>query len=97
MRVTAENLNRLLGLAGESIVASRWVDTFATELLRLKRLQNLVVRAIDNLRQSTSELELDERVQSQLLDAQNRAADCRDHLASRLDEIERRLAALEAR
>jgi len=88
LRVTAENLNRLLGLAGESVVASRWVDTFATELLRLKRLQNAVIRSLGNLRQSTSELELDERVQSHLIDAQNKAADCRDLLASRLDDIE---------
>ena len=35
----AENLNRLLGLAGESLVESRWVKPFAESLLRLKRLQ----------------------------------------------------------
>ncbi len=40
MRVTAENLNRLLGLAGESLVESRWLKPFAESLLRLKRLQH---------------------------------------------------------
>src|SRR6185295_7293443 len=37
LRVTAENLNRLLSLAGESLVESRWVKPFAAALLRLKR------------------------------------------------------------
>ncbi len=88
VRVTAENLNRLLGLAGESVVASRWVDTFAAELLRLKRVQTALIQSIGTLRQSTAEMELDERVQGHLLDAQNKAADCRDLLASRLDDLE---------
>ncbi|MEA3212201.1 MAG: two-component system, chemotaxis family, sensor histidine kinase and response regulator WspE [Chthoniobacter sp.] len=88
LRVTAENLNRLLGLAGESVVASRWVDTFAVELLRLKRLQNVVIQSVGNLRQSLSGMELDERVQGQFIDVQNRAADCRDLLANRLDDLE---------
>jgi CDP-diacylglycerol pyrophosphatase len=30
--------NRLLGLAGESLVESRWLKPFAESLLRLKRL-----------------------------------------------------------
>ena len=40
LRVSAENLNRLLSLAGESLVESRWVKPFAESLLRLKRLQH---------------------------------------------------------
>ena len=40
LRVTAESLNRLLGLAGESLVESRWLKPFAESLLRLKRLQH---------------------------------------------------------
>ena len=33
LRVSAENLNRLLSLAGESLVESRWIKTFAESLL----------------------------------------------------------------
>ena len=50
LRVTAENLNRLLGLAGESLVESRWVKPFAESLLRLKRLQHESGKALDSLR-----------------------------------------------
>ena len=40
LRVSAENLNRLLSLAGESLVESRWIKPFAESLLRLKRLHH---------------------------------------------------------
>src|SRR5207244_4104717 len=40
LRLTAENLNRLLGLAGESLVVSRWLHPFADSMLRLKRRQS---------------------------------------------------------
>ena len=39
LRVTVDNLNRLLGLAGETLVESRWIKPFGESLLRLKRLQ----------------------------------------------------------
>ena len=31
LRVTAENLDRLMALAGEALVASRWLSSFATD------------------------------------------------------------------
>ena len=88
LRVNADNLNRLLALAGESVVASRWVDTFATELLRLKRLQHSVARSVNALRQSLAESELDERVQAQLIEVQQKTAECGADLAGRLDALE---------
>ena len=33
MRVTAQSLNRLMGLAGESLVQARWLPSFSTALL----------------------------------------------------------------
>ena len=46
LRVTADNLDRLLGLAGESLVESRWLKPFSESLLRLKRLQAETGRAL---------------------------------------------------
>lgn len=88
LRVTADNLNRLLALAGESVVASRWVNTFASDLLRLKQMQNVISQSVTQLRQSLAETELDERVQSQFMDIQRRAGDCADLLAGQLDDLE---------
>jgi len=48
LRLTAENLNRLLGLAGESLVESRWLRPFAGSLERLKRQHNSSGRRLRN-------------------------------------------------
>ena len=39
IRIEAENLNRLMGLAGESLVEANWLEPFGQSLLQLKRQQ----------------------------------------------------------
>ncbi len=46
LRVTAEHLNRLLGLASDSLVESRRLKPFTESLLRLKRLQHRSAEAL---------------------------------------------------
>ncbi len=50
LRISSENLNHLLGLAGEALLASRWMATFAVDLIQLKRLQQDVLSAADEIR-----------------------------------------------
>ena len=88
LRVTAENLNRLLGLAGESLVESRWVKPFAESLLRLKRLQHKSGKALDNLRDTLPAGALDEGAQAALSGAEDIVAECERVLAQRLIELE---------
>src|SRR6202008_3741875 len=40
LRVTAEHLNRLLGLTAESLVDARWIASFSKSWGRLKRMRN---------------------------------------------------------
>jgi two-component system sensor histidine kinase and response regulator WspE len=49
LRVSAGNLNRLLDLAGESLVESRRLKPFARSLLQLKRLHRQAAKAIEDL------------------------------------------------
>jgi two-component system sensor histidine kinase and response regulator WspE len=51
LRLTAENLNRLLALAGESLVESRWLRPFSESMQRLAYAIE-TERTLDNLRQS---------------------------------------------
>jgi two-component system sensor histidine kinase and response regulator WspE len=88
LRVTTENLNRLLGLAGESLVESRWLKSFAGSLLRFKRLHHDLSRDLDRLREHLSQHHLSDHAQSALSDAQRRGLDCQQFLAERLVEIE---------
>lgn len=88
LRVGAENVNRLLGLAGESVVASRWVEGFATELRRLKRMQNSLAKSLRGVGQSLGQLDLSEQTEAQLAELQSKAAGCQEALVARLEELE---------
>jgi len=88
LKVTAENLNRLLGLAGESLVESRGFKSFADSLLRLKRFQNELHHALDRLHEQLSQQPLNDKAQAALTEAQRRAVDCQQFLALRLVEMD---------
>ena len=47
VRVTAQSLNRLMGLAGESLVQARWLQPFATALLKLRKQQDWLASTLD--------------------------------------------------
>jgi two-component system sensor histidine kinase and response regulator WspE len=88
LRVSARNLNRLLDLAGESLVESRWLRPFGQSLLRLKQLQREAAAAIDALHAALPVELLDERARHALAQAQQRVAECRQSLSERLSELE---------
>jgi two-component system sensor histidine kinase and response regulator WspE len=88
LRVSAENLNRLLGLAGESLVESRSVKPFADSLLRLKRMQQQLSGSLDGLRYLPSSPTRDEQMRNGLAQALQSAQNCQQFLSERLDELE---------
>jgi two-component system sensor histidine kinase and response regulator WspE len=88
LRVTAENLNRLLSLAGESVVESRWVKGFAESLLRLKRQHRALGKTLERLRDASTERESNDAAASALADARRNVEECQHLLAQRLDELE---------
>jgi two-component system sensor histidine kinase and response regulator WspE len=47
VRVTAQSLNRLMGLAGESLVQARWLPTFSTALLKLRKQHDVLAAMLD--------------------------------------------------
>jgi len=88
LRVSIDNLTRLLALAGESLVESRWLRPFGDSLLRLKRLQQESANAIARIRDSLSSEALDERAQTALIEAERHINDCQRFLTERLVELE---------
>ncbi|MBI5769838.1 MAG: hybrid sensor histidine kinase/response regulator [Verrucomicrobia bacterium] len=88
LRVTADNLNRLLGLAGESLVESRWLRPYGAAVLRLKRMHHDLTLSLDQLRDRLAAGTPDERVKEAFVESQRRLALCRDYLAERLVELD---------
>ncbi|MGD0259444.1 MAG: hybrid sensor histidine kinase/response regulator [Verrucomicrobiota bacterium] len=88
VRLTAENLNRLLGLAGESLVESRWLRPFADALQRLKRQHTELSDTLDDLRQRFSEPDWSGRAEQQFNELAHKVAGCQQFLADRLRELD---------
>jgi len=100
LRVTTDNLNRLLGLAGEARVGSRWLDGFAKEMLRLKQLQQLLARSLDGLQESMADVAQTRKSAGRLNEFHDRMAIFQQAMIERLEELERfdrRFASLSTR
>ena len=88
VRVTADNLNRLMGLAGEALVDTRWLQPFAESLLQLKSGQVELTEVVDGLRGALEGVELSEEALMRLDNTQRKVGECRQMLAARLHELE---------
>jgi two-component system, chemotaxis family, sensor histidine kinase and response regulator WspE len=88
VRVTAQSLTRLMGLAGESLVETRWLQPFAGSLLKLKKQQDRLAERLDELWQSRAVLQGPEEVRELVEDARHRLDECARDLAARIGEFE---------
>jgi two-component system, chemotaxis family, sensor histidine kinase and response regulator WspE len=88
VRLTAESLNRLLGLAGESLVESRWLRPFADSLQRLKRHQTELSDKLADLHDRISEEHLSERGEYLFSELGRKMAECQLFLTERMQELD---------
>ncbi|MER9845673.1 hybrid sensor histidine kinase/response regulator [Mesorhizobium australicum] len=86
VRVTADSLNRLLGLAGESLMEARRLRPFTNGLLRLKRLQSDLATAFDDVRMKLPSM--DEGLAQALTEAHHKLRLSEVFLGARLDELD---------
>ncbi|WP_199086409.1 hybrid sensor histidine kinase/response regulator [Bosea sp. ASV33] len=87
VRVTADSLNRLLGLAGESLMSARRLRPFNDGLLRLRRIQAELAKSFEDLR-AAMPADADDRAAQALAAAQLKLAEGQALLAQRLDEMD---------
>ena len=88
VRLTAENLNRLLALAGESLVDSRWLGPFAQSLQRVKRQQMDLEQHLEGLRQSLEEAGLAERTNAYFVELFRQLTEAKQFLGDRMQELD---------
>ncbi len=50
VRVSADNLNRIMGLAGETMISANWLEPFTNSLIQFKAQQLELIKSIENLR-----------------------------------------------
>src|SRR5205085_8234627 len=81
VRVTAQSLNRLMGLAGESLVQARWLHLFSTALLKLKKQHELLAGMLDGAFAAAAAGQPADRVAQLVAETRRQAAVCRQELA----------------
>jgi two-component system sensor histidine kinase and response regulator WspE len=88
VRVTAESLNRLMSLAGESLVQARWLHPFSSALVRLKNQQSQLTGLLDDLAHSVATGAPTAEIAERLETVRDEANRCRQVLADRMSEFE---------
>jgi two-component system, chemotaxis family, sensor histidine kinase and response regulator WspE len=88
VRVSADNLNRIMGLAGESLVEAKWLQPFADSLLKLRNNQGELYNLLEKLQESLNDTPLNQRSEDYLSSSRKKANQCRHVLSERLDELE---------
>ena len=88
VRLNAENLNRLLALAGEALVESRWLRPFADSLQRLRRHQAELSQRLGEVRSLLNSEDLSERAEEGLSRLFHKVAECQQFLAERMQELD---------
>lgn len=94
VRISADNLNQIMALAGESLVEANWLQSFTDTMLQLKRQQQALIQQLDKLHEEAS---LAPSAQQHLAAAQKTALDCHALLSERLgdfDQFSRRFSQL---
>lgn len=89
IRVTAQNINRLMNLAGESLVEARRLEPFAGSLHKLSTRQAGLTDLLDDLAQVlVAALHADHRAHTLVAEARGRAAELRHALGTRMQEFD---------
>jgi len=87
VRIAAENLTRILALAGETVVESRWLDPFASSLLTLKRHQVELAELIDRSRGLVLDRAPPDGLADLLHEAGQKTLECQQALADRISDL----------
>ena len=88
LRVKAEHVNRMLGLAGESLVESRWLRPFGESLLRLKELHAEMGGSLQVVQDSFAGAWMDDRTTGAWAQVRATLATCQELLATRFAELD---------
>ena len=83
VRVSAQSLTRLMGLAGESLVQARWLPSFSSALLALKKHHDALAAILDGALQLAASSETPADVSARIAEARRQAGVCLANLADK--------------
>ena len=88
VRVSAQNMDRMMGLAGESLIESRWLPRFNMNLLQLKKRQDELHASINKMLENLYSINADEMTLSLCNDMQHKLDLCRNMHIQNMEVLE---------
>jgi two-component system sensor histidine kinase and response regulator WspE len=88
IRISAENMSRLMGLAGEMLIESGWLPRFSSRLQRLKTRQDDFLHMLDEISDAISSGNLNKVDQSLFLDIRKKIVASRNLIAENIAVVE---------
>ncbi|OYD98745.1 hybrid sensor histidine kinase/response regulator [Nostoc sp. 'Peltigera membranacea cyanobiont' 213] len=88
VRMSTENLNRLMGLAGESLVEANLLEPFANSLLKLRSNQGELSNLLEKLQELLGNYHLDRQIKETLSATHQKANECYQMMSDRQNELE---------
>lgn len=88
VRVSAENLNRIMSLAGESLIEANWLQPYADSMMSLKWQLVELSRSLEQLQNALDRDVYQQEGKDYLEEVRNREHECLDFLSERLSELE---------
>lgn len=88
VRVSAENLNRIMSLAGESLIEANWLQPYADSMMSLKWQLVELSRSLEQLQDALDRDVYHQEGKDYLEEVRNRENECLSFLSERLSELE---------
>ncbi|MBD2489564.1 hybrid sensor histidine kinase/response regulator [Aulosira sp. FACHB-615] len=88
VRVSTDNLSRLMGLAGETIVSSKWLESFTESFVQVRTNQIELLKLIVKLQELFSDRALDQHIQEHLSTVHQKTSECTRLISDRHTELE---------
>ncbi|MEC7840410.1 MAG: response regulator [Chlamydiota bacterium] len=88
LRVSAQNLNRLMGLAGESLVESHWLTPFSESLLSVKLGHHRLAVTLNSLHEKLQQSSTDKYIDSQIYSLKQELLECQFKLNEKLSDLD---------
>jgi len=89
VRVSADNLNRIMGLAGETLISAKWLEPFTDSLILLKSRQIELAKLIEDLRENLAIQTIDRpKIDMIVTTLMQKEQECLEVMGDRIQEIE---------
>ena len=87
VKVNADNLNRIMGLAGESLIEANWLQPFSDSLMVLKKRQRQLGKILQEFQEKVAIGDYEDS-QKYLENARAKTSECQEILSDRQESLE---------